>query len=47
MAEIEVAGETLQLLPEKALYWPREKTLFIADFPSLDSRNGGGMKPIK
>jgi DNA ligase-associated metallophosphoesterase len=28
---IELAGETLHLLPEKALYWPRENTLFIAD----------------
>lgn len=31
MAELELAGERLQLLAEKALYWPREKTLFIAD----------------
>lgn len=31
MAEIDIAGETLQLLPQKALYWPREKTLFVAD----------------
>jgi len=29
--EIIFASETLQLLPQKALYWPREKTLFIAD----------------
>ncbi len=29
--EIIFANETLQLLPQKALYWPREKTLFIAD----------------
>lgn len=29
--EIELAGETLRLLPQKALYWPREQTLFIAD----------------
>ncbi len=29
--EIFFAGETLQLLPQKALYWPREKTLLIAD----------------
>jgi uncharacterized protein len=28
---IEIAGESLTLLPQKALYWPREKTLFIAD----------------
>jgi uncharacterized protein len=29
--DIIFADETLQLLPQKALYWPREKTLFIAD----------------
>jgi DNA ligase-associated metallophosphoesterase len=29
--EIEVAGETLVLLPEKALYWPRRKMLVVAD----------------
>ncbi len=29
--DIIFANETLQLLPQKALYWPREKTLFIAD----------------
>ncbi len=28
---LEIAQETLQILPQKALYWPREKTLFIAD----------------
>jgi DNA ligase-associated metallophosphoesterase len=28
---IEVAGETLVLLPEKALYWPRQKMLVVAD----------------
>jgi uncharacterized protein len=28
---IEFAAETLHLLAQKALYWPREKTLFIAD----------------
>ena len=28
---ISLAGETVHLLPEKALYWPSEKTLFIAD----------------
>jgi DNA ligase-associated metallophosphoesterase len=27
-----VAGERLALLPERAMYWLREKTLFIADF---------------
>ncbi len=30
-AVVEVAGEQLRLLPERALYWPRQKTLFIAD----------------
>jgi uncharacterized protein len=29
--EIVIAGETLRLLPEKALYWPNQKTLFVAD----------------
>jgi uncharacterized protein len=28
---INIANESLTLLPQKALYWPREKTLFIAD----------------
>lgn len=28
---IEVQGESVQLLPERALFWPRTKTLFIAD----------------
>ena len=28
---IELAGERVLLLPEKALYWPREKMLIIAD----------------
>lgn len=28
---IAVAGEDLRLLPERAVYWPRERTLFIAD----------------
>ena len=27
-----VAGESLVLLPEKAVYWPSHKTLFVADF---------------
>lgn len=31
MTPLDIAGETLHLLPQKALYWPREKTLFIAD----------------
>ena len=29
--EIVWAGEKLALLPERALWWPRQKTLFIAD----------------
>lgn len=28
---VEVAGESLLLLPEKAIYWPRERMLIIAD----------------
>jgi DNA ligase-associated metallophosphoesterase len=28
---IELAGESVLLLPEKALYWPRERTLVVAD----------------
>ena len=28
---VQVAGESLLLLPEKAIYWPREKMLIIAD----------------
>jgi uncharacterized protein len=28
---VEIAGESLTMLPQKALFWPREKTLFIAD----------------
>lgn len=28
---IQLAGESLCLLPERALYWPRAETLFIAD----------------
>lgn len=31
VTEIVLAHETLHLLPERALYWPRTKTLFIAD----------------
>ena len=31
MLEIDCAGELLHLLPEKAVFWPREKTLIIAD----------------
>lgn len=30
-AMVQVAGESLLLLPEKAIYWPREKMLIIAD----------------
>ncbi len=29
---IELAGEPVALLADKALYWPRERTLFVADF---------------
>lgn len=29
--ETEIGGERILLLPEKALYWPREKTLMVAD----------------
>jgi DNA ligase-associated metallophosphoesterase len=32
LVECRVMGERLVLLPEKAVYWPRGKTLFIADF---------------
>lgn len=28
---MELAGETLRLLPERAIYWPRRSTLLIAD----------------
>lgn len=31
MLEIECAGEKLQLLPEKAVYWPAMQTLIVAD----------------
>lgn len=31
LIEVEWAGETLVPLPERALYWPRERTLFVAD----------------
>ncbi|HET7730020.1 MAG TPA: ligase-associated DNA damage response endonuclease PdeM [Usitatibacter sp.] len=32
MVECNVAGETLMLLPERAVYWPARKALFVADF---------------
>jgi DNA ligase-associated metallophosphoesterase len=32
LVECEIAGEPLVLLPERAMYWPRERTLFVADF---------------
>ncbi len=32
MIDCIVAGETLQLLPERAAYWPARGVLFIADF---------------
>src|SRR3982074_1557313 len=28
---IELAGEEIILLPERAIYWPRAETLFVAD----------------
>lgn len=31
MVEIDCAGERLQLLPEKAIFWPRRQTLIVAD----------------
>jgi uncharacterized protein len=31
MVDIEVYGETLILLPERAIYWARTQTLFVAD----------------
>ena len=31
MLEIDCAGERLVLLPEKAVFWPSEKTLIVAD----------------
>lgn len=44
MLEIDCAGERLQLLPEKAVFWPREKTLIIADLhlgkPAAFRRSG-------
>lgn len=30
-AIVEMRGETLHLLPERAAYWPRTRTLFVAD----------------
>jgi DNA ligase-associated metallophosphoesterase len=32
LVDCEVAGQRLALLAERAVYWPGEKTLFIADF---------------
>ena len=32
MTSCEVAGEKLVLLPERAMYWPSRRALFIADF---------------
>ena len=32
MVECEVAGERLLLLPERAMFWPRVRALFVADF---------------
>src|SRR6185312_13071208 len=30
-ATVELAGETIRLLPERALFWPRTRTLVVAD----------------
>ncbi|CAN5366364.1 hypothetical protein BH10PSE17_BH10PSE17_35830 [soil metagenome] len=30
-ASVEQAGERLELLPERAIWWPGERTLLIAD----------------
>jgi len=32
MLDTELAGEAVTLLPDKAMFWPRGKTLFIADY---------------
>ena len=32
MISCQVAGETIVLLPERAMYWPSRKALFVADF---------------
>ncbi len=32
MVDCSVAGETLVLLPERAVFWPARKSLFVADF---------------
>src|SRR5262245_54857365 len=32
LVDCSVAGETLVLLPERAVYWPARKSLFVADF---------------
>ena len=32
MSECIVAGQELQLLAQRAMYWPGERTLFVADF---------------
>jgi DNA ligase-associated metallophosphoesterase len=32
MIACDVAGERLELLPERAAFWPTRKTLFVADF---------------
>ncbi len=31
MLEIDLQGEQIQLLPQRAIYWPKERTLIIAD----------------
>ena len=44
-AEVEVAGERLHLLPEKAVWWPAGGTVFVADphWGKADSFRAGGM----
>lgn len=32
MTQCEVAGETFVLLPERAVFWPARRTLFVADY---------------
>ena len=44
MAECVVAGEQLELLPERAVHWPSQRTLFVADYhlgKAASFRNAG------
>ncbi|MFN3980924.1 MAG: ligase-associated DNA damage response endonuclease PdeM [Caldilinea sp.] len=45
MMHVKVGGETLALLPSRALFWPRAATLFIADphFGKIDSFQAAGV----